>query len=440
MRDEAKTKRQLIQENEELRNQIESLKGYEEQINQKRESYDKFAKAFLKNSIPVVLTTLDEGRFVEISEAFLRLMGHRRDEVIGHSSTELGFITEEQRSSFISELNRKGCVENFEMQVRVKGGEIRHGLFNAVMIILDNRNLLHTVMIDITKRKRAEEGLAKSEEKYHMLLEYAGDAIILADPQGRFLDANRQVEKLLGYERDEILKLTVTMIHPENEINRVMKAFEDMKEKTFTLLDTKVLRKDGKAVAVDITGNRIEISGENVLQGIFRDITERKMLEEELNRYRENLERMVSERTEDLEVKTKNLEELNTALNVLLRKREEDKRDLEERFVANIGNLIQPYVNKLRNGNLDKQKQLCLDIIENHLREIVTPLLKNLGQFGLTTREVHVATMIRGGKTTKEISEILGVGISGIDFHRKNIRKKLGLGKRSNLHVRLQSI
>jgi DNA-binding CsgD family transcriptional regulator len=219
-----------------------------------------------------------------------------------------------------------------------------------------------------------------------------------------------------------------------------MKAFEDMKEKTFTLLDTKVLRKDGKAVAVDITGNRIEISGENVLQGIFRDITERKMLEEELNRYRENLERMVSERTEDLEVKTKNLEELNTALNVLLRKREEDKRDLEERFVANIGNLIQPYVNKLRNGNLDKQKQLCLDIIENHLREIVTPLLKNLGQFGLTTREVHVATMIKGGKTTKEISEILGVGISGIDFHRKNIRKKLGLGKRSNLHVRLQSI
>ena len=102
MEDDKKTKRQLIEELKELRQCVAELKGIEEEIEQTR----KFTKAFLQNSIPASITTLKEGRFVDVSNAFLILMGRKRDEVVGHTSVELGFITEEQRVIFFNELSQ----------------------------------------------------------------------------------------------------------------------------------------------------------------------------------------------------------------------------------------------------------------------------------------------------------------------------------------------
>jgi DNA-binding CsgD family transcriptional regulator len=122
---------------------------------------------------------------------------------------------------------------------------------------------------------------------------------------------------------------------------------------------------------------------------------------------------------------------------VILQKREEDKKILEERFVANIGSLVLPYVEMIKKNNLDAQQQFCLDIIEKNLGEIITPLLKNIQQFNLTPREIQVASLINDGKTTKEIAKTLGIAKGSIDTHRKNIRKKLGLDRTTNLQSHL---
>ncbi|MEQ8253462.1 MAG: helix-turn-helix transcriptional regulator, partial [Smithellaceae bacterium] len=122
----------------------------------------------------------------------------------------------------------------------------------------------------------------------------------------------------------------------------------------------------------------------------------------------------------------------------LLQKREKDKEILEENFVANIGSLVLPYVEKLRKNNLDMQQQFCLDIIEKHLGEIASPLLNNIRRYDLTPREIQIASLIKDGKTTKEISKTLGIGEGSIDTHRKNIRKKLGLDRASNLQSHLR--
>jgi len=162
---------------------------------------------------------------------------------------------------------------------------------------------------------------------------------------------------------------------------------------------------------------------------VVRDITDRKSAENALQQAHN-----------ELEMRSKNLEEMNTALHVLLQKREEDKRQVEELIVSNIKSLVYPYVEKLQNDSPNTKQQLLLGIIEAHLNELLSPLLKKLQQFNLTPKEVQVAAMVKDGKTTKDIAEILSVETSSIDTHRNSIRKKLGLSRRVNLQSKLQSL
>ena len=114
---------------------------------------------------------------------------------------------------------------------------------------------------------------------------------------------------------------------------------------------------------------------------------------------------------------------------------------MEARFVSNVKGLVIPYVNKMKTRRLDPEQQSCLNIIEMNLNEIVSPFLQSIGQLGLTPRETQIATLIKDGKTTKEIAQIIGMASSAIDTYRNKIRHKLNLNnKKINLQSYLQSI
>jgi DNA-binding CsgD family transcriptional regulator len=146
---------------------------------------------------------------------------------------------------------------------------------------------------------------------------------------------------------------------------------------------------------------------------------------------------------EELERKSASLAESNAALKVLLKQREEDKVELERNVLSNVREIIMPYVEELKKGRLTANQSVCIDTIETNLENIISPFLRNitLKYFHLTPRELQVATLVREGRTTKEIAELLNMSSGTIDFYRNSIRKKFGLNnKKVNLRSYLLSL
>ena len=168
------------------------------------------------------------------------------------------------------------------------------------------------------------------------------------------------------------------------------------------------------------------------LATIIENISERKEAKEALK-----------ERTIRLEIEKKSLAELNTAMRVLLKKREADKSKLEEYVLANVKRLIEPYFEKIKKTKLNDQQGAFLRIIESNLNEIISPFTKevSLEYFNLTSTEIQIAKQIRQGYTTKKIAAFMNISPRTVETHRKNIRRKIGLeGKKANLRSHLLSI
>jgi DNA-binding NarL/FixJ family response regulator len=146
---------------------------------------------------------------------------------------------------------------------------------------------------------------------------------------------------------------------------------------------------------------------------------------------------------EALELKSRGLEEANTALKVLLQHREEDKTTLEEQVLTNVRKLVLPYLENLKHLHLNENQAAQVKIAEENLKKIVSPFLRNLtsSYLELTPREIQVANLVKEGKTTKEMTEILNISATAVDFHRKNLRSKFGIkNKKTNLMAFLSAL
>jgi PAS domain S-box-containing protein len=183
-----------------------------------------------------------------------------------------------------------------EERLRTKSGEYRW--FNARGQALwdeDGNPVRMTGHItDITARKRAEEALEKSEERFRKQFEEALDAIFVADAEtGIVIDCNRAACELVGREKSELVGQHQQSLHPpeENgeEFSRTFK--QHLKEKEGQVLETQVITKKGEIKEVAIKANLFELRGQQVIQGIFRDITKRKQAEEEFQRAQTELQR-----------------------------------------------------------------------------------------------------------------------------------------------------
>ena len=146
---------------------------------------------------------------------------------------------------------------------------------------------------------------------------------------------------------------------------------------------------------------------------------------------------------EELTEQKQSLEEANIAMKVLLKQREGDKAELEKKVLNNVKDLVLPYVEKLKNSRLKAKDRTLVEIVDTHLKDIISPLLQRFvnAKILLTPQEMQVASLVKDGKTSKEIADVLNVSETTVNFHRKNLRVKFGLtNQRTNLRSYLLSI
>jgi DNA-binding NarL/FixJ family response regulator len=145
----------------------------------------------------------------------------------------------------------------------------------------------------------------------------------------------------------------------------------------------------------------------------------------------------------ELENQTRDLEEVNAALKVLLKQREADKKELEERIVGNFRELVRPLLERLKTSGLNDRQKAFLEIAENELNHILAPFLRKVstGHLKLTPTEIQVANLVKHGKSTKEIANLMRLSTRTVQVNRNNIRRKLGLiNKKINLRTHLLSV
>jgi len=164
---------------------------------------------------------------------------------------------------------------------------------------------------DISERKRAEDALRESEEKYRAVVESANDTILLADPKtGIILDVNKKAEEMFGRPVREIIGMHQASLHPKEEAEFYRDMFEAhaRRGKSFALVAF-VAHRDGRRIPVQISANLIELKGRKVLLGIFSDITELKDIEDRLRKDKSSLQKVVVDKTRDLTIALKKLED-----------------------------------------------------------------------------------------------------------------------------------
>lgn len=144
---------------------------------------------------------------------------------------------------------------------------------------------------------------------------------------------------------------------------------------------------------------------------------------------RKRTQKMLKKNEKELMDKSAALKEVNTALNVLLKNREEDQLDMENIIVANVKDLVLPFIEKLSRSRLNEKQTTYVEIIQANISNIVSPFLRQIPMkfFDLTPTEIQIADLVRKDKTTKEIAQILNASPKTIEAHRNRLRKKLGL-------------
>jgi len=425
---------------------ITERRKMEESLLENEENY-----RYLVKHAPTAIYEIDavSFRFKSVNDAMCRFLGYTKEELL--SMSPLDILSEESQKVQLNRMQKiyaeEKVSETFEEKIKAKSGREYWALFNSrFKYVKGALNSATVVVHDITERKQSEEALRESEKRYHALADATFEAIFISE-NGYCIDANQRAAKMFGYDHDELIGIFgADVIAPESKETVKRHMLNDYEARYEVIAQ----KKDGTRFHVEIRGRMAMYQGRNVRVTVVRDINERKIAEDALLKVHKGLERKVAERTfelaeanQQLKDKADNLKEANIALNVLLKKREGDKKELEEKILLNVKELVVPYLKKLENSGLSGRQKTLTDILESNLNGIISPFLFTLSAkyASLTPKEIRVAGLVRDGKTTKEIAGLLISSTDTIDFHRKNIRKKLGLqNKKSNLRSYLLSL
>lgn len=428
----------LAKANEQLRLEIQERKRMERELRKSEESY----RYLVENANDIIYTTDQTGHFTFFNPIAVKATEYPPEYLFTRHFSDL--IRPDYRKDteqfYTSQFKDRLPSTYFEFPIITKSGK-EIWLGQHVQVILENGHIMgfHAVARDITERRRVEEKLRHSKELFEktFLAQRGAIFILNSEVPPIITDCNPATTEIFGYSRQEMLGCTTRFLHV-NEAG--LKKFQEyvytaIEDQGYCYLpEFEMKKKDGTifytehslAPLIDEQGRRIG------WVSVIQDITDRKLAEEALKA-----------REKELQAKTIHLEEANTALKVLLDKRDEDRKELEEKVKLNMKWMIMPYLEKMKKSGLNENQKAYTSILESLINDIISPFTYKLStqQLNLTPTEIQVAHLVKDGKTTKEVAEILNSSIKAVDFHRQNIRKKLCLkNKKINLRSYLLSL
>lgn len=432
----------------------------------------------LVDLLPQAVFEIDQNlKFTFANHHALKISGYTQEDIEkGLDALDL-FIPEDRDRARgnIARILRGERLQGNEYTAMRKDGSTFPVIVYSSPIIRGNKPVgLRGIAYDITERKGTEEALWESELKHKTLVHNIPGMVYRGYPDwsAEIISGCRAIS---GFSKDEISSKEenwLSIIHPDDREKIFREGLEFIKRPKSMVHVYRIITKDGATRWVEDRKTSLFTKEGDFLgiEGVVFDVTDRIIAERKLKASKEaiarahiKLEEKVKKRTadlsksnqqlqqeienrskaeEELKSKTRNLEEINIALKVLLDKRYEEKAKLEETVLSNVKELIEPYLEKLKRTVLDDRQISYVSVLESNLNNIISPFSSSLSSkfLKLSASEIRIADLVKQGRSTKEIAELMSLSIHTVSTHRRNIRKKLGLlEEKSNLRSHLLS-
>ncbi len=439
------TYEELLAKVSELETEIARSRLIEEALKKSEE----FSSSLLENSPDAIIVYNPDTSVKYVNPSFEEISGYSSEEALGTKVPYPWWIDDPMYGT-IKHREKQGLdgIYRSERRYRKKNGDTFYVEINVTPIFHEGKlSYSFSTWTDIKERKKSEHELKKSS----LIIDSTSDAIITTDIKGNIILWNSGAEHIYGYSKEEVEGKPISILYKGNNLNILRNIISELfKGNDISSMELTSRGKKGNDIHILLSLTTIKDEYGNIIElvGLTKDITKRKKMENALKKNRDKLEERVRERTTELNQsnkelyeKTLGLEEVNTALTVLLERRGRDREENEEKIVMNVKEFLLPYVIKLKKGPLTENQKNYVELLEAGLHNIISPFAHKLTSrhMHITPAEMQVVNLVKEGKTSKEIAEILNSTERAVIAHRLNFRKKLKLDRKTNLRTYLLS-
>lgn len=387
-----------------------------------------------------IFALLDEqGAYQFISGSSEAILGYEPSTIVGLDAGDL--VHPDDRQEFNQYLTDPAKKITPQASFRFRHAKGHHIQLHLVECSTRENGLSKRFLLrcrHITGRCSTKESLKTPEKRLMNIINFLPDATLAINLKGEVIAWNRAMEEMTGVKAEHMLGmkdyeyvvpfcgyrrpiLIDYVLHPDPKGEARLAA---SREKDDLLIHELYVPYMNESTCLWCKASPLYDSAGNIIGAIeaIRDITEMK------------------QREEDLRIKALELNDLNTTLKVLLKQGDKDRNEFEDRILSNIKLLIEPFLERLKH-HADATGKSYLKIIKSNLDDIISPFAHKLSanHLNLTNKEIQVASLIKEGKSTKEIAGIINISESAVNVYRHHLRRKLGLTKIQNLHSYLSS-
>ncbi|MGE0590177.1 MAG: MEDS domain-containing protein, partial [Cyclobacteriaceae bacterium] len=387
-------------------------------------SAERFSRLFHLNPfVPMVISELDDGRYIEVNESFTKLFGFTRDEVFGKTARELDFwVNQVQRDTFVENVKRGGVVKNEEVKVKAKNGRIVDVRFSMIAIPMKNGPVMLSMALDYTEQKVAERRLRESEQNLDILINSSPGEIWLASKDLKLVKANEAFFK--GVRRFTNTEITEGDPLIDPGLPEEMKGlWERLYSQALTGENVvhiyHVVEPDGPEFYREIGLNPVR-GEDNTIIGIgcfSNDITE-------LIQFRKSLEQKVALRTQELQKALEKEKEL-TAWKARFASMVSHEFRMPLATIKNTANYVRKYKNRITPESLSKRIGIVLeqaDLMSKMVDDLLTLGRADENKIAVVKRKVEIRSFFESLKNDmEEINDGSHTIVCQFGFRHKNI-------------------